>query len=208
MVCLYKNLSLESNMDIIRESHFTRFPLCGKDKDDILGIIHIRDVYERISEGQRPDLSTLTRPAVYVPESMEIKDVLRVLQKNRTELAVVVDEFGGTSGLITIEDIIEEIVGEIQDEFDVERPVFLVKGNETSIDARLLIEEVNDYFGIDIKDEENDTIGGWFFARLQEMPEIGSTLEYGDYLFTVQEMSGRRITRLLVKKQKKQAPSS
>jgi CBS domain containing-hemolysin-like protein len=139
---------------------------------------------------------------------MEIKDVLRVLQKNRTELAVVVDEFGGTSGLITIEDIIEEIVGEIQDEFDVERPVFLVKGNETSIDARLLIEEVNDYFGIDIKDEENDTIGGWFFARLQEMPEIGSTLEYGDYLFTVQEMSGRRITRLLVKKQKKQAPSS
>jgi CBS domain containing-hemolysin-like protein len=113
-------------------------------------------------------------------------------------MAIVVDEYGGTSGLVTLEDIIEEIVGEIQDEFDDERPFFQQKGIETSIDARLLIEEVNDYFHTDIHDEDNDTIGGWVFSRLQEVPKVGKTVEFNELSFTVQEMDHNSVTRLVV----------
>lgn len=208
MVCVYAHETLESNLAVIKESRFTRFPLCGRDKDDIIGIIHIRDLYQRLSEGEAPDLSEIARPPVYVPETMEIKDILRTLQKKRTEMAIVIDEYGGTSGLITIENIIEEIVGEIQDEFDDERPLFQKRGNETSIDAHLLIEEVNEYFHINIEDEDNDTIGGWVFSQLQELPKLHSTVEFDGYQFIVQEMTGRRVTRLLVKPTQEEIPSS
>ncbi|MBH8590243.1 HlyC/CorC family transporter [Paenactinomyces guangxiensis] len=199
MVCIYTRDSFEKSISVIKQSHFTRFPLCGKDKDDILGIIHIRDLYERMTAGETPDFSQLARPTVHVPETMEIKDILRTLQKNRTEMAIVVDEYGGTSGIITIEDIVEEIVGEIQDEFDDERPFFQKKGDETSIDAHLLIDEVNEHFHINIEDEDNDTIGGWIFSQLQELPKLHATVEFDGYKFIVQEMTGSRVTRLLVK---------
>ena len=97
-----------------------------------------------------------------------------MLQKKKSEMAIVVDEYGGTSGLVTTEDIIEEIFGEIQDEFDDERPFFQKTGDETSIDARLLIEEVNEHFRTDIEDPDNDTIGGWIFSQLNEVPEVGT----------------------------------
>jgi CBS domain containing-hemolysin-like protein len=198
MVCIYTHESLTHNLAIIRNSHFTRFPLCGEDKDDILGILHIRDIYEQMTAGKTPVLTQLARKAIFLPETMEIKDILRNLQKNRTEMAIVVDEYGGTSGLITSEDIIEEIVGEIQDEFDNEQPFFLKKGDSTSIDARLLIEEVNRYFHIQIEDEDNDTIGGWIFSQLQALPKVNSTVDFQGFRFGVQEMKGRSITRLLV----------
>jgi CBS domain containing-hemolysin-like protein len=199
MVCLYSHQSFEENMETVKKAQYTRFPLCGKDKDDILGIIHIRDIYERLAEGETPDITQLIRPTILVPETMEIKDILRILQKNRAGMAVVVDEYGGTSGLVTTEDIIEEIVGEIQDEFDDEQPFFQQKGDETSIDARLLIEEVNEYFGIHIEDPDNDTIGGWIFSQLQEVPKVGDRVTYNGLLFIVQEIEHRSITRLLVK---------
>jgi CBS domain containing-hemolysin-like protein len=198
MICIYTHESLTDNLATIRNGHFTRFPLCGEDKDDILGIIHIRDIYEQLTAGKTPILTQLARKAIFLPETMEIKDILRNLQKNRTEMAIVIDEYGGTSGLITSEDIIEEIVGEIQDEFDNEQPFFLKKEDATSIDARLLIEEVNRYFHTQIEDEDNDTIGGWIFSQLQELPRLNSTVDFQGFRFTVQEMKGRSITRLLV----------
>lgn len=199
MVCLYQDQSLEENLEIIQKSPYTRYPLCGKDKDDILGIIHIRDVYSAIVNKQIPNLRDVVRPSVYVPEGMEIKDVLRTLQKHHTELALIIDEFGGTAGLITIEDIVEEIVGEIQDEFDHELPFFQKKGDDTIISAHLLIEEVNDHFNIEIEDEDNDTIGGWFFSQLQEIPHVGSTVDAYGFRFIVKEMEERRVKRLVVK---------
>lgn len=199
MVCVYANDPIDKSIQTIQNSHFTRFPLCGRDKDDVLGIIHIRDLYEQLALGKKKPLIKLVRPSVLVPETMEIKDILRTLQKHRTELAIVIDEYGGTSGLVTIEDIVEEIVGEIQDEFDNEQPFFQKKKNATSIDARLLIEEVNDYFHLQIQDEDNDTIGGWFFSQIQSVPRIGSQVTYQSYQFIVQEMDQRSITRLLVR---------
>lgn len=205
MVCLYTHNSLEQNLNIIKESQYTRYPLCGRDKDDIRGIVHVREVYEHLVAGEIPDLTRLARPAILIPETMEIKDALRILQKNRAGMAIVIDEYGGTAGLVTTEDIVEEIVGEIQDEFDDERPFFQTVGEGTSIDARLLIEEVNEYFGTDIEDPDNDTIGGWVFSQLQEVPRIGDEVKHNDWVFTVQEIDQRSVTRLLVKPNKKTA---
>lgn len=199
MLCLYVNNTFDQNMAIVKKGHFTRFPLCRKDKDDIIGIVHIRDLYEQVIDGNQPNLRKIARPTVLVPETMEIKDILRTLQKNKTEMAIVVDEYGGTSGIITIEDIIEEIVGEIQDEFDNELPEIMKEGKYTTVSAHMLIEEVNDHFGTKIHDEDNDTIGGWIFSQLQEIPQKGTIIEADQFQFIVQEMDRRRITRIMVK---------
>lgn len=199
MDCLYLNNPFEENYRIIKNTHHTRLPLCGIDKDDIKGIIHIRDVYEKLTEGETPDLNEIVRPVIVVPETMEVKDILRNLQKNKAEMAIVVDEFGGTAGLVTTEDIIEEIFGEIQDEFDDEKPFFQPIAEGTSIDSGLLIEDVNDYFHINIEDPDNDTIGGWLFSELEKVPKVGDQVRFGDWLFTVQEMDQLRISRILVK---------
>lgn len=208
LVCLYTDDSLEENLQTIKNARHTRFPLCHEDKDNIIGIVHIRHVYECLLENKKPNLVELASPVLRVPETIEIKDLLHILQKNRMGMAIVVDEYGGTSGLVTTEDIIEEIVGEIQDEFDDERPFFQKNGTETSIDARLLIEEVNEYFNIDIHDPDNDTIGGWVFSRLQEIPQVGDSIQYDDFHFTVEEMDQHSITRLLVKSLSREETSS
>jgi len=198
MKVLYRDNTFEENWEIIRHSHHTRFPLCGADKDDIIGIIHIRDVYEQMLNNQTPSLEELVRPAILVPETMELKDILRTLQKKRSEMAIVVDEFGGTSGLVTTEDIVEEIFGEIQDEFDDEQPAIQKIGDETIIDSRLLIDEVNDHFGIAIEDPDNDTIGGWVFSQLDKIPMKGDRVVYDGWIFVVKDVEQRRVTRLSV----------
>ena len=200
MICLYTEDPVEENLNALRKSRHTRFPLCREDKDDIIGIVHIRHVYEVLLTKEELDLTALTQPVIRVPETMEVKDVLRILQKNRSEMAIVVDEYGGTAGLVTTEDIIEEIFGEIQDEFDDERPFFQKNGTATSIDARLLIEEVNEYFHTDIDDPDNDTIGGWVFSQLNEVPEVGDEVTYQDFIFKVQETDQYCVGRLLVTK--------
>lgn len=198
MRCLYENQSLEENLQIIKNSRHTRFPLCGKDKDDIKGIIHLRDVYQRLLEDKPFTLDEIARPTTIVPETMEIKDVLKTIQKNKGEMVIVVDEFGGTSGLITTEDIIEEIVGEIQDEFDNEKPFYQKRGNQYSINGQLLIEDVNRYFQLDIEDENNDTIGGWLFSQLGKVPQLNDEIKYRQWTFVVEELDQFQITRIKV----------
>lgn len=200
MVCLYQDHPFADNYEVVRESKHTRFPLCGEDKDDLLGVAHIHDIYELMVEGKIPDLEKLARPIISVPETMGLKDALTSMQQNHMEMAIVLDEYGGTSGLITTEDIIEELVGEIQDEFDNERPFFLKKGDETSVDARVLIEDVNDHFTINIDDPDNDTIGGWLFSQLRELPRVGDQITWEHYQFTVQEIDNKSISRILVRK--------
>ncbi|MFC7441926.1 hemolysin family protein [Laceyella putida] len=198
MVCLYESQSFAENLEQIKATPHTRFPLCGRDKDDIKGIVHIRDVYQRMTEGEEPDLQKLARPVTVVPETMEVKDILRQLQKNRAGMAIVVDEYGGTAGLLTTEDIIEEIFGEIQDEFDNERPHIMQAGQNTSIDAGLLIDDVNELLHIQIEDQDNDTIGGWLFSELEKVPKVGDKVAFENWLFTVEEMDQLRISRILV----------
>jgi CBS domain containing-hemolysin-like protein len=198
MTCLYENVPFSQNFSVINQSRYTRFPFCGRDKDDIKGIIHIRDVFQKLANDEPFELSDLRRPAIIIPETMELKDVLKVLQKNHAEMAVVIDEFGGTSGLITVEDIIEEIFGEMQDEFDNEKPFFQKLEKGTSIDPHLLIEDVNEYFDINIDDPDNDTIGGWLFSRLNKIPVKGDKVTFDKYTFIIQEVKQFQIKRILV----------
>lgn len=202
MVCFYTDSTFEENFAIAREEKYTRFPLCQDDKDNIIGIVNMKDVYQEILSGNNlPDLLSMAYEVVTVHESMEIKDVLRILQKNKSHLAIVIDEYGGTSGMLTVEDIIEEIVGEIQDEFDDERPDIEKKGDVVNIDGHLLIEEVNQYFNINIDDEEMDTIGGWMFSQIEGSPSVGDAFTFEGHRFEITETDNLRVVRIAVSKE-------
>ncbi|MDI3256953.1 MAG: hemolysin family protein [Kyrpidia sp.] len=198
MVCLYLDRSVEENFEIARANRHTRYPVAVEDKDHIVGFIHVSDLYvQGLQAGQR-DLHPIIREVLRVPESMEISRVLRLMQKQRGQIAVVVDEYGGTAGLITLEDILEEIVGEIQDEFDEERPPIETVGEVTYVDGRVLVEDINDLFGLEIDDSEVDSIGGWVAAQLDGNPQVGKTVRVDDYQFEIVEVDNLRVNRLRI----------
>ncbi|GAB7389020.1 hemolysin family protein [Bacillaceae bacterium] len=201
MVCLYSQLSYQENLEIaLREKH-TRFPVCDPDKDNIIGFIHIKDLMALSLKEETKDLKGIIRRVIKVPESIPISNLLKILQKNRTQLAIVIDEFGGTAGLVTIEDILEEIVGEIQDEFDEERAAIEAKPDGTySVDGRILIEDFNQYFDLDLNSEDFDTLGGWIYSRVELPPKVGQKIFYGDYEFTITEVKDLRADRIAVRK--------
>ncbi|MBQ7198018.1 MAG: HlyC/CorC family transporter [Selenomonadaceae bacterium] len=208
MVCLYVNKSLDENLETIREEQMTRYPICKEDKDHIIGFLHVKDlITKKLSFNKQfnPDLNKLARKVFFVPESMNVSVLLKMMQKNRLQLAIVVDEYGGTSGMVTIEDIIEEIVGDIQDEFDEgERSEIEERAeNLVSIDAMLSLEDLDDEFGIDIEDEDVDTVGGWLSDRLGGEPRVGQSESFEGNTFYVEEVDGVRITRVLIRLAKK-----
>lgn len=199
MDVLYSNLSLEENLRIITETKHSRYPVANEDKDRIIGFIHITDLLFAPPE-QQNDLTTLVRPILNVPESMEISHALRLMQKNKAQLTLVVDEYGGTAGLLTVEEILEEIVGELHDEFEDERPSVERFDDYYSVEGRMLIEDVNDLTGVIIEDDEVDTIGGWLFKELEGNPAKGKKIVLDDVSFEVEESTRLRITRIIVRK--------
>ncbi|SES91857.1 Hemolysin, contains CBS domains [Paenibacillus sp. NFR01] len=199
MDVLYSNLSLEENMRIITETKHSRYPVANEDKDRIIGFIHITDLLFAPPE-QQNDLTTLVRPILNVPESMEISHALRLMQKNKAQLTLVVDEYGGTAGLLTVEEILEEIVGELHDEFEDERPSVERFDDYYSVEGRMLIEDVNDLTGVIIEDDEVDTIGGWLFKELEGNPAKGKKIVLEGVSFEVEESTRLRITRIIVRK--------
>lgn len=200
MVCIFTTDSFEQNRDTAYNEMHTRYPVCDPDKDNVIGFIHIKDLVKASEEVA--DIRELIRPILSVPESMPISALLKLLQKNKMQIALLIDEYGGTAGLVTLEDIMEEIVGEIQDEFDEELPVLMKREeNEFSIDGKMLIEEVNSYFGIDINSDDFDTIGGWMYSQVELPPKKGQRIIYNNELeFIVEDTYHLRITRLIVKK--------
>ncbi|MEN1985336.1 hemolysin family protein [Paenibacillus hubeiensis] len=199
MHCLYANLPLEDNLKIINETKHSRYPVALEDKDQIIGFIHITDLLLAEPERQQ-DLASLVRPILNVPESMEISHVLRLMQSKHSQMTLVVDEYGGTAGLLTAEEILEEIVGELYDEFEDERPDVERKDGIFSVDGRCLIEEVNEWTGSAIEDDEVDTIGGWLFKELEGSPSKGKAKKLDDYVFEVEESTRLRITRVRIYK--------
>ncbi|QDX95512.1 HlyC/CorC family transporter [Brevibacillus laterosporus] len=206
MVVLDIRDSFEDNLDIVSTGRFTRYPVVNGDKDHVVGILHIKDIltYALKETEKERHLTDLLRPALSVPESISISQLLTMLQKQRSQVAILIDEYGGTAGLLTLEDIVEEIVGDIQDEFDDERPeIEQFKQKEESIvsfDGRMLLEEVNDYLHIQLDTTEVDTIAGWIYTKITHPPTIGMKVEQGEYEFEVGEVNHLRITRVFVKK--------
>jgi CBS domain containing-hemolysin-like protein len=201
MSVLYGNLSFEENKSIaLREMH-TRYPVCEKDKDNIIGFVHIKDLL-KVSDNSIHDIRDVMRPMTTVPESMPISTLLKLMQKRKSQIAILIDEYGGTSGLVTLEDIMEEIVGEIQDEFDEERPDVEKKDDHTySINGLMLIEEVNSFFGLGISTDDYDTIGGWIYSQIENPPKKSQFVMSDEgFRFTIEETDHLRISRVTVTK--------
>lgn len=199
MVCLYIEDTMDENLHIILEEQLTRYPICHEDKDHIVGFLHVKDLMRVMAEGRKSNLRRLARKALIVPESMDVSVLLKTMQKQRSQMAIVVDEYGGTAGMVTIEDIVEEIVGDIQDEFDEERPTAERRGKRIfSVDAKMLLEELEDILEIDIEDEDVDTVGGWLYDQIGQTPRVGQMAAAGGNLFYVEEVDGVRITRVLI----------
>ena len=199
MVCLYLEDSFRENMKTVLEEKLTRYPLCREDKDHIVGFIHVKDMIHAMAEGRRPILRRLVRKALVVPESMDISVLLKTMQANRSQMAVVVDEYGGTAGIVTIEDIVEEIVGDIQDEFDEERPTAeRLEGDVYSVDAKMLLEELEDILEIKIENDDVDSVGGWLYDHINSEPRVGQMASAAGTTFFVEEIDGWRITRVRI----------
>lgn len=199
MICLYKNLPREENLEIAYDGMRTRYPVCEQDKDHIIGFVHIKDLM-RYPDA---DYDRLIRPIIAVPESIRISELMKLMQRSRTQIAMLVDEYGGTAGLVTLEDIMEEIVGEIQDEFDEEERPELEQAGEFSysVDGMMLIQDVNDQFGFELDYDDYDTIGGWLYAHIDALPpRKGQSVDYEGSTFIVDETEQKRISRVRILK--------
>lgn len=202
MVCLFAEDSYEENLKVVRETPHTRYPLCLDDKDHIIGIIHLRDLMDlELRNAEKKDLKTIMREILVVPEGMSVAKLLQIMRRKRIHLSVVVDEFGGTAGLVALEDIIEEIVGDIQDEHDavIQAEIQRMPDNTYQFDGRVLFDEVAELLNIDLEEHEEDTIGGYIFGLLGRRPEIGDEVMIGDYSFSVLQVTGFRIVRVHAK---------
>ncbi|MFC6331391.1 hemolysin family protein [Paenibacillus septentrionalis] len=197
MVCLYANHTLEENLDIIQREQYTRFPVAMESKDNIVGMIHTKQLFLEYQKGENFDMKALIHPVLSVSEVTPVKTLLKRMQQERVHIAILVDEYGGTSGLITIEDIIEEIVGEIRDEFDTDerKEIELLDENCYLLDGKVLLDEVHQLTGVSFEEEEVETIGGWIYSNLQE-PKPNKKLEYEHLTFIVRETSKNRIRKI------------
>lgn len=204
MDCLFTNLSFAENMKLVYATKHTRYPVGVEDKDEIIGFVHITDILTSDPDEEH-DLKEFLRPILSVPESMEISKVLKLMQRRKSQLAIVIDEYGGTAGMLTAETITEELVGEIHDEFDDELPSVVVKGDVTSVDGRMLIEDVNDLLGLEMEDEEVDTIGGWIFNNLEGNIAKGQKVIYQGFIFEIAETERLRVQRVHIYRNKAKA---
>ena len=197
------NQTVKENLEIIKEEKYTRYPVIDGDKDHVIGLINIKEVFTDLvtNPSEEKSIKDYIRPIIQVIESIAIHDLLVKMQKERIHMAILVDEYGGTSGLVTVEDILEEIVGEIQDEFDIDEKPMIQKidDNHTIVDGRVLISEINDLFGLSVDDTDVDTIGGWILTEHYDI-KVGDSIQIESYSFKVLEMDGHHVKTVEVTK--------
>lgn len=188
--------------DVLRTGH-SRFPVIGDNKDDVLGILLAKDLLHYFHEPTRFDLRATLRPSVFVPESKPLDVLLREFRSNRNHMAIVVDEYGGVSGLVTIEDVIEQIVGDIEDEYDFEEDdnnIVPVRDQRYRVNALTEVADFNEYFATSYDDDDVDTVGGLVISLIGHLPKRGETVESGSLRFTVLRADSRRLQTLLVER--------
>lgn len=197
-----KDTGIEAFLEIVRERGHSRVPVYDDKVDNILGILHVKDILFYTGKNQEvPPLKDLARKAYFVPESKGINELLKEFQQERNHMAVVVDEYGGTAGLITLEDVIEEIVGEIQDEYDMEKPLYEKAGeNEWLFDGKICMEDLNGVLGVVLpEDEEFESLGGLVLQILGHIPDAGETFEYENLIITVEKVDKQRIEKVRIR---------
>lgn len=203
LVCMYKEDPLEQWLQTLHDEKYTRFPVVEEDKDHVVGMINIKDMFTDVLNKDLKPMIHYIRPILSVLETTPIRVLLEQMQKESIHMAILTDEYGGTSGLVTIEDIVEEIVGEIRDEYDDgEEPMIQsIDAEKTLVDGKLLIAHVNQLFKTAIEEEGIDTIGGWIMAEIPNV-KVGSTLHYGQATFEVREMEAHQIRKIMITRHK------
>jgi putative hemolysin len=204
MVTLAATATFQDAIDTIVEQGHSRIPVYEETIDEIVGILYAKDLLPFLKRGapEPPSLRSLLRTPVFVPESMTVDDLLHELQRRKVHLAVVLDEYGGTAGLVTIEDLLEEIVGEIQDEYDVEEPMIVkLSDDEARVDGRAAVDDLEELFDthVPLEDaDEYDTVGGLIYHRIGGVPKPGDQVTVGGLTLTVETTDGRRVSKVLV----------
>lgn len=199
-------LSSDESLEVLVEKaafgRYTRYPVYEGDFDHVLGAVHVKDLFRAAKEEPEGfDIKPLIRDCLVVPETKKIEEILREFQKRQLQMAIIIDEWGSVEGLITIEDIVEELVGEIQDEFDEPEVVIEpINDGAYAVDGRIFITDVNDYFGIDLPHEDFDTIGGFVLGFLGRAPEPGDTVATDGIILRVKSVDGSRVSMLTLKR--------
>jgi magnesium and cobalt transporter len=201
MVVVSKDQSPEEILKVISESNHSRFPVIGDDRDEVVGIVLAKDALKQyIRDRAAFNLETLMRPAVFIPESKRLDTLLAEFRESRNHMAIVVDEYGGVAGLATIEDVLEQIVGEIDDEHDADAapPIQPQDGGRFVVQALTRIQEFNEFFNTEISDADSDTVGGLVMHQLGRLPRRGEQLDYSGLRFKVLRGDRRRLHTLEV----------
>jgi putative hemolysin len=198
MVAIHADATLDELRELFREQEYSRIPVYGENLDHILGIIYVKDLIQLAEEhpGGGP-IAGLIRPALVVPETKRVPEMLREFQRRQQQIAIVVDEYGGTAGLVTVEDLLEEIVGEIRDEYDVESEPVVEEGNGSYVfSAKVSIDDVNERLGVHIESEGFETVGGYVLTRIGRVPAVGESFELDGLSVEVLEAERRRIHKV------------
>jgi putative hemolysin len=201
MVAVQIDRSPQEVLSIIEEEQFSRYPVFGRELNDIRGILYTRDFLTTFAKTGQVDIRKIIKPPYFIPETMKISLLLREMQKKRIHMALVVDEYGGISGLVSLEDLIEEIVGEIRDEYDVESPVIQLSDGTMLIDASINLRDLKEDYHVPLPESpEYETLGGFLMTALQKIPQAGDMVEIEGKRIRIVEMVGQRISKVKLEK--------
>lgn len=200
MVTIAADFQVGAAIEVAILHGYSRLPAYGEGIDDIVGIVYAKDLMRAERDGMGTvEVSTLLRSAVFIPETKKVPALLRQMQDEQFHIAIVIDEYGGTAGMVTLEDLIEELVGEIRDEFDVEEPMIEpLPGGAVRLNARMPIDEVNDLIDASIPEGDWDTVGGFFYSKLGRVPVEGETVDFDGHELRAERVQGRRIGRVRI----------
>ncbi len=202
MVAVDSDATVDDVLRLVMERGYSRIPLFEETIDNIFGIVYAKDLLKCLAEGQKPPLREIARPPYFVPEGKHIDELLAELREHKVHMAIVVDEYGGTAGLVTIEDVLEEIVGEIQDEYDREEAsIEQLTETEAILDARVSVDALNELFGLEVEGEDFDTVGGFVYHQLGRMPAPGDEVSADGLTLRVLSILGHRIKKVRVTKE-------
>lgn len=206
MTCAEEGESLHNIKELVKKYGHSRIPLFRESIDQIIGILHVKDIFvEEGKDSEKIDLAKIAHKPFFIPEDKKIDDLLQEMRKDKQHLAIVVDEYGGTAGLVTIEDILEEIVGEIEDEHDRAEPAIQkISQGEYKVAAKVTIRDLNEALETDLPEKEFETLGGLIYDLVGGVPEEGKTIEYKGLSFQVEKVKGQRIVRVRVRKREDQ----
>lgn len=202
MVTVASAAGLRELMELVEEHGFSRMPVAGDGIDDIVGLVIVKDLLPVLAAGRAPHtVAEVMRPIDAVPETKRVSDLLREMQASRTHLALVVDEYGGTAGLVTIEDLLEELVGEIVDEYDEDESMIVERDDGTwTVDGRLPVEDLAEMLEVELPDDEWDTVGGLVLGLAGRVPREGEVFDVGDLTASVTRVQGRRVSEVRVRR--------